>query len=129
MIGQGQNPFGPLVNLPGIAIAVVVFLNVLGGGADGLEAVPHLAEPLGQSQALLHLEQLGLGPLDGIPHALAGDALVLRDFGQGKVVVVVQLHHIPLLFGQHIAVKIKQQGYLQVFRHTARLLSHPLSVK
>ena len=61
-----------------------------------LQLFPHLAEPPDQAEALLHLGQLGFRPLDGIPHALPGDPLVFRDFGEGEIVVVIQLYHVAL---------------------------------
>ena len=52
--------------------------------------------------------------LDGVAGALPGDAEVFPDLAEGEVVVVVLGHHLPLLVGEHLAVKVQQVAHLQI---------------
>ena len=109
----------PPVYLRRSAKSVIELFYQFGLLHDGRKHILYPAEACRQVQPFLVFQQLALRPLDGIPHALPGNAAVRRYLRQGKILIVVQLHHIPLLIGQHIAVKIQQKGYLQVFCHAA----------
>ena len=75
----------------------------------------------GKADLFLQLENGALAALDGVAHALPRNAEVIRNFGEGKIVVVVLLHHVALLVCQNIAVEIQKIRDLQILRcHCAR---------
>ena len=72
------------------------------------ESVKRAADEVG---LVLDFRHGGLRPDNDIPHALAGDAVVFRDFGQGQVLVIVEVVELLLAVRQQIAVKIIEHGH------------------
>ena len=87
------------------------------------DALLHGPVALREAYLFLQLQDDSLAPLDGVPHALAGNAEVIGDLSQRQIVVVILLHHIALLFGEHVAVEIQQQRNLKILCHRKRLLA------
>ena len=75
------------------------------------------AEAGRQAKVFLVVQQLDLRPFDGVADPLPGDAAVGGNLRQGKVLVVIEFHHVPLLLGEHIPVKVQKQRDLQVLCH------------
>ena len=59
--------------------------------------------------------------LDGIPGALPGDAKILTDLAERKVIVVLLAQHLPLCGGKHLAIKIEQIAHFQILCHRSDL--------
>ena len=51
---------------------------------------------------------------DGIPDALAGDAEIFGNLGEGKILVVIFGENAALTFGEHRAVMVQQDGKFQI---------------
>ena len=85
--GQGLDPGHIVVDLPGQCVRQIIRINGLGTLLDFFQSLLQGLELLSQTQATLHLKQLVLRPLDGIAHALAGNALILCDLRKRKVLV------------------------------------------
>ena len=66
-----------------VQAVIVDFLYAQGTVTDEAQGVLHSLEALGKPQALFHFQQLLLGALDAVAHALACDVLVLGNFSQG----------------------------------------------
>ena len=71
----------------------------------------HLLEAADETGLILDLLHLVLCPDDDVPDALAGDARVLRDLGEGEVVVVVEVEELLLPVGEELAVEIEEHGH------------------
>jgi hypothetical protein len=68
---------------------------------------------------ILHLGENALGPHNDVPHALAGDAIILRNFSLGRGLHCSRGRRTLLAVGEQIAIKIKEQ------RHPISLIFHP----
>ena len=80
-------------------------------------------EAADDARLVLQLGEDGLGADDHIPDALAGDAVVLRDLGQGEILIVVEVVELLLAVGEHVAVEIIEQGHaVCLVFHRCRLL-------
>ena len=97
---------------------VEIVVPYLAGAVDDFaESVVYLVKFRGELELRFHVKKLSLGAFYGVAHALAGYSLVFRDLGERQVVVIVIAQKIALFFCQHIAVKIEQNRYFQIFCH------------
>ena len=77
----------------------------------------HAAVTRRKADLFLQLLQRVLAMLDGIPRTLTGDAEVLADLAQRKVIVVILAQHFALFLGEHLTVKVQQIAHFQIFCH------------
>ena len=77
----------------------------------------HAAVTRRKADLFLQLLQRVLAMLDGIPRTLTGDAEVLADLAQRKVIVVILAQHFALFLGEHLTVEVQQIAHFQIFCH------------
>ena len=77
-----------------------------------------LHEALDEPRLVFDLGHVVLRAHDDVAHALAGDAVVLGDLGEGQVLVVVKLVKFLLPLGEEFAVEVKEH------RHAKGLIFH-----
>ena len=107
------------------------------------ENVPLGGEARDQPGLLFKPAHRLLGAADDVPHALPGNALALRDLGKREVFVVMQVKVLALLFGEQLAVRVKEhraksassilsaslcQGFFPCHRHIIPVQSEPVKV-
>ena len=117
-LGAARDLIGQTGQLRVVILPVVDGLDLLGGVEDGLHLLLHQHKALHEAGFVLQVGHDGLGPDDHVPDALAGDAVILRDLGQGQILVIVQVEEFLLPRGQDLAVKIEQH------RHAIGLVLH-----
>ena len=66
---------------------------------------------LDQAGFFLDVFQGFLRPNNNIPHPLPGDVIVLRDFRQGKIIVIVQIIELFLPRREKIPIKVIEHGH------------------
>lgn len=87
-------------------------------GGDLLFGEAELLRSCHTAGRLLHIGEDDLGACDGVVDALTGNALLLRDLAERKILIVVKIKVGFLLFRQQAAVIIEEQ------RHFERFLFH-----
>jgi len=87
-------------------------------GEGGARAPPGLLETADDVGFVLNLRHGCLGPNDHVPHALAGDAVILGNFGQGEVFIIIEVEKLLLPLGQELPVEVVEH------RHPVGLILH-----
>ena len=110
LLGQVQDLAGLGLQLR-VVIPGAAGQNGLGGALHLLKLLLHGVEALDEAGLVLQVGEDGLRPDDHVPDALAGDAVVLGDLGQGQVLIIVEVVELLLPGSENVPVKIIQKGH------------------
>ena len=88
---------------------------------DGGNLFLGLLETADNVGLIFNLGHCGFGTHDYITHALTGNAVVLSDFCEGEILVVIEVVKLFLTLSEQITVKIEQQSHAVslIFHHYA----------